>query len=146
MSVVNHAFNNHLLKARENGVSSKSPTPHLWLWKDFLTFLTTFAAIDSKMSGSSYSNMSEACSSRTSDDAIVSEKDKEAGSHFQSYRTIDHIFGREPDLPSIQEHMIVEFDGLDDPSRSMNWKMSKKVYACMLYGLLNCGATWATSR
>lgn len=98
------------------------------------------------MSGFSYSNKSEACSSRTSDDAIVSEKDKEAGSPFQSIRTIDHILGREPDLPRIQEHMIVDFDGLDDPSRSMNWKMSKKVYTCMLYGLLNCGATWATSR
>ena len=41
---------------------------------------------------------------------------------------------------------IVDFQGPDDPSRPVNWKMSKKVYTCFLYGLLNMGATWATSR
>ncbi|KAM0492639.1 hypothetical protein ACHAP8_009817 [Fusarium lateritium] len=43
------------------------------------------------------------------------------------------------------EDQIVDFDGLDDPYRPINWPMKKKVITTMLYGFITMSATWASS-
>jgi hypothetical protein len=43
------------------------------------------------------------------------------------------------------EAEIVDFDGLDDPYRPLNWPFRKKVITTMLYGLTTMGSTWASS-
>ncbi len=40
---------------------------------------------------------------------------------------------------------LVDFDGLDDPYRPINWPMKKKVYTTVLYGFTTAGATWASA-
>lgn len=46
----------------------------------------------------------------------------------------------------LEKSCIVDFEEPDDPLRPMNWSLSKKVAHCFLYGLLDMGATWGTSR
>ncbi|KAH7063843.1 major facilitator superfamily domain-containing protein [Paraphoma chrysanthemicola] len=41
--------------------------------------------------------------------------------------------------------VLVDFEGLDDPYRPMNWPTKKKVITTMLYGLTTMSATWASS-
>ena len=40
---------------------------------------------------------------------------------------------------------LVDFDGLDDPYRPLNWAMKKKVITTALYGFTTMTATWASS-
>ncbi|KAK5221432.1 hypothetical protein LTS03_000828 [Exophiala xenobiotica] len=40
---------------------------------------------------------------------------------------------------------LVDFDGLDDPYRPLNWTMKKKVITTALYGFTTMTATWASS-
>lgn len=40
---------------------------------------------------------------------------------------------------------VVDFDGLDDPYRPVNWPLKKKVYTTLLYGLTTAGSTWASA-
>lgn len=41
--------------------------------------------------------------------------------------------------------VIVEFEGLDDPYRPINWPFKKKVWTTALYGFTTMGATFASS-
>ncbi|CVL09066.1 related to fluconazole resistance protein [Fusarium mangiferae] len=43
------------------------------------------------------------------------------------------------------EDQLVDFDGLDDPYRPLNWSTEKKVITIVLYGLITMSATWASS-
>lgn len=43
------------------------------------------------------------------------------------------------------EAEIVDFDGLDDPYRPVNWPFRKKLVTTLLYGLTTMGATWASA-
>ncbi|ORY03329.1 major facilitator superfamily domain-containing protein [Clohesyomyces aquaticus] len=43
------------------------------------------------------------------------------------------------------EAELVDFEGPDDPYRSINWPMHKKVSTTLLYGLVTMTATWASS-
>jgi MFS transporter, DHA1 family, multidrug resistance protein len=40
---------------------------------------------------------------------------------------------------------LVEFDGLDDPYRPVNWPMKKKITTTALYGMTTMAATWASA-
>lgn len=40
---------------------------------------------------------------------------------------------------------LVDFDGLDDPYRPLNWTTHKKITTTLLYGLVTMSATWASS-
>lgn len=40
---------------------------------------------------------------------------------------------------------VVDFDGIDDPYRPMNWPFRKKVVTTLLYGFTTMGSTWATA-
>jgi hypothetical protein len=43
------------------------------------------------------------------------------------------------------EAEIVDFDGLDDPYRPINWPVRKKVITTILYGLTTMGTTWSSA-
>ncbi len=43
------------------------------------------------------------------------------------------------------EDVLVDFDGLDDPYRPINWPFRKKVVTTVLYGLTTMGSTFASS-
>ena len=51
--------------------------------------------------------------------------------------------------PHVEEntgaHVIVDFDGPDDPYRPMNWPFKKKVITTVLYGLTTCWITFASA-
>ncbi len=40
---------------------------------------------------------------------------------------------------------LVDFDGVDDPYRPLNWAMKKKVITTALYGFTTMASTWASS-
>ncbi|KAF4632822.1 hypothetical protein G7Y89_g5303 [Cudoniella acicularis] len=40
---------------------------------------------------------------------------------------------------------VVDFDGLDDPQRPLNWPMGKKVLNTVLYSFCTMGSTWAST-
>ncbi|KAK3904450.1 major facilitator superfamily domain-containing protein [Staphylotrichum tortipilum] len=52
-----------------------------------------------------------------------------------------HPLSHIPTAPSV----LVDFDGLDDPYKPINWPMKKKVVTTFLYGLVTMTATWASS-
>ena len=41
--------------------------------------------------------------------------------------------------------VLVDFDGLDDPYRPINWPFRKKAITTLLYGLTTMGSTWSSS-
>jgi DHA1 family multidrug resistance protein-like MFS transporter len=43
------------------------------------------------------------------------------------------------------KHLLVDFEGPEDPYRPINWATKKKVVTTMLYGLVTMSATWASS-
>ncbi|KAL6818125.1 major facilitator superfamily domain-containing protein [Trichoderma sp. SZMC 28013] len=47
-------------------------------------------------------------------------------------------------LPT-EEKCLVDFDGVEDPYRPLNWPTHKKILTTVLYGLVTMSATWASS-
>ncbi|KAI1328332.1 MFS general substrate transporter [Xylariaceae sp. FL0255] len=43
------------------------------------------------------------------------------------------------------DDVIVDFEGPDDPYRSVNWPTKKKVFTTLIYGLVTGSSTWASS-
>ena len=46
--------------------------------------------------------------------------------------------------PTTKNH-LVNFDGVDDPYRPMNWSMHKKIVTLLIYGLVTCGSAFASA-
>ncbi|KAJ5095234.1 MFS multidrug transporter [Penicillium argentinense] len=47
-------------------------------------------------------------------------------------------------LRTDNEH-LVQFYGLDDPYKPLNWSFTKKIITTLLYGLITMGSAWASS-
>lgn len=56
-------------------------------------------------------------------------------------REFSHPLGSMP----TKAKCLVDFDGIDDPYRPLNWPAHKKVLTTVLYGLVTMSATWASS-
>ena len=88
----------------------------------------------------------DASSTRASTTGRSKEVGASALSRLQSRATgIRPVFTHHAASKKTTEDVIVDFDGPDDPYRSIKWSFKKKFYTTALYGLFTMGATWGSS-